>query len=319
MIGLESKPVIVIVGPTGIGKTALAVSLARAVKGEIISADSRQVYQGMDIGTAKASAFERSQAKHHLVDILRPDASLTVTEFQSRANAVIRWLHEQHAMPLVVGGTGLYVRVLIEGWQIPEVPPALDIRAEWEMFARDHGPVALHNRLADVDPDSAARIDTRNVRRVIRALEVFEITGKPFSHQRRRSPPPYSFLQIGLTRPRESLYQIIDRRIDAMIDNGLIEEVKHLVASGYNWSLPSMSSLGYREIGAFLRGEIALADAVAQLRRATRAFIRKQYNWFSLTDSSIHWFDLEIIEPEEIVRQVKQWLKSSDDSTVGSG
>jgi len=285
-------PLIAIVGPTGIGKTALGISLARRFSGQIISADSRQIYRWMDIGTAKPTPAERAAAPHHLIDIVPPDYVLTLAEFQERAYAAIESVLAAGGLPLLVGGTGQWVRAVIEGWGIPRVPPDPALRAGLYVEAESGGPEALHARLAAVDPAAAAKLDYRNVRRVIRALEVYLKTGIPISVHQKKSPPPYRILQIGLTMPREQLYRRIDARIDGMIAAGLPGEVQNLLEKGYGWELPSMSGLGYRQFAPYFAGEISLADVAASIKKDTRRFIRQQYNWFRPTDAAIHWFDV---------------------------
>ncbi len=281
-----------LVGPTGIGKTTLAINLAQAFSGQIVSADSRQIYQWMDIGTAKPSARELAAAPHYLIDIVPPDYTLTLAEFQERAHAAIESIHAQGDLPLLVGGTGQWVWSVVEGWGIPRVPPDLALRAKLEIEAETGGSEALHAQLAAVDPDAAAKLDHRNVRRVIRALEVYLKTGVPISVHQQKSPPPWQILIIGLTMPRDALYQRIDRRIDRMMEAGFLAEVKELLAQGYDLRLPSMSGLGYRQLGRHLQGELSLAEAVALTKKDTRRFIRQQYNWFRLDDERIFWLDV---------------------------
>lgn len=305
---MDNAPLIVIVGPTGVGKTAVAVQLARLLGGEIVSADSRQVYRRMDIGTAKPTLEERRLAPHHLVDILDPDEELSVGDFQLRAFNAIECIKAKGKLPLLVGGTGQYVRAVVEGWSIPQVPPQPALRAELEAFADVYGATALHSRLVECDPDAAKAIDWRNVRRVARALEVYMMTGRPITTLQLRRAPPYRILQIGLTRPRQLLYARVDARIDQMMADGLLDEVRSLVEAGYGWGLPSMSSLGYAQLGAYLRGEITFEQAIALIRRETRRFIRQQYTWFRLDDPSIVWFDLEITPISLIADVVRQWL-----------
>jgi tRNA dimethylallyltransferase len=282
---------IAVVGPTAVGKTATAVRLCSAFDGEVISADSRQIYRGMDIGTAKPTPDERAAAVHHLVDIIDPDQTLGLAEYQSLATAAIADVLARRRVPFLVGGTGQWVRGVIEGWGVPHVPPDAGLRAELEAEAASAGPQALHARLAAVDPQAAARIDYRNVRRVIRALEVYLKTGMPISDQQRRQPPPYRILQVGLTMPRPLLYARLDARVDRMLAGGLLDEVKSLVDRGYGLDLPAMSGLGYRQIGLHLAGKISLDEAVGLIKKETRRFVRQQYTWFRPGDPAIRWFD----------------------------
>jgi tRNA dimethylallyltransferase len=283
---------LVLVGPTGIGKTALAVRLAQTFSGQIVSADSRQIYQWMNIGTAKPSAGELAAAPHHLIDVVSPDYVFTLAEFQERAYAAIDAIHAQNDLPLLVGGTGQWVWSVVEGWGIPRVPPDLTLRAELQAEAQTIGSEAFHAKLAAVDPDAAAKLDHRNVRRVIRALEVYLKTGIPISVHQQKTPPPYRILMIGLNMPRESLYLRIDNRIDRMMEAGFLAEVEELLAQGYDLRLPSMSGLGYRQLGRHLQGELSLAEAVALTKKDTRRFIRQQYNWFRPDDERIFWLDV---------------------------
>lgn len=299
-VSQETGPLLVVVGPTAVGKTGLAARLGQALGGEVVSADSRQVYRGMDIGTAKPTVEERARTPHHLIDIRDPDEPLSLAEYQTLAYRAIDDLLSRSKLPLLVGGTGQYVRAVVEGWGIPEVPPDEALRAELYAEAEASGHEALHARLHALDPLAADRIDPRNVRRVVRALEVCLIAGRPISELQRKSPPPYRIVQIGLTRPRPALYRRADDRVEAMIAAGLVDEVRRLLEAGYDWRLPAMSSLGYREIGAYLRGEVSLEEAVQLVERQTRRFIRQQYNWFRLSDPLIHWFDLDAIPRPQV-------------------
>jgi tRNA dimethylallyltransferase len=284
-------PLIVIVGPTGVGKTALALQLGAALDGEIVSADSRQVYRGMDIGTAKPTPEEQAQARHHLIDILDPDDDFSLAEFQDRAYAAIDDIAARGRIPLLVGGTGQYVRAVVEGWKIPRVPPDEALRQRLYAQAEKEGKQALYDRLLALDPPVQELIDYRNVRRVVRALEVCLKSGRPFSEQRGKRPPPYDMLQIGLTMEREALYERVDRRIERMVGAGLVEEVQALVEAGYGWDLPAMSSLGYQQFQAYLEGEAALDETIDEIKSATHRFIRHQYNWFRPSNPDIHWYD----------------------------
>lgn len=304
----DASPLVAIVGPTAVGKTEWSLVLAEALDGEIVSADSRLVYRGMDIGTAKPSPAEMARVPHHLIDILDPGETLGLAEFQRLAREAIDGIHTRGRLPLLVGGTGQYVWALLEGWTAPPVPADPARRTALEAEAARIGHEALHARLAALDPDAAAIIDPRNVRRTIRALEVIEATGCPFSAQRRKVPPPYTTFIAGLRRPRAELYARIDARVDAMMAAGLPEEVAGLAARGYGWELPSMSGVGYRQLGYYLRGEMGLAEAVTLIKRETRRFVRHQSNWFRKDDARIRWFDAGHDGPEELVRAVRKWL-----------
>ena len=302
---MSDRPLVVIVGPTAVGKTALSLFLAEALGGEIVSADSRLFYRRMDIGTAKPTPAERARVPHHLIDIAEPDQTVGLAQFKEMAEAAIADIGARGRLPLLVGGTGQYIRAVVEGWSPPLVPPAPDLRARLEADARREGAAALHARLAALDAEAAARIDPRNVRRVVRALEVCLLTGAPFSVQRVRTPQPYRVLQIGLTMERSALYARADARIDAMLAAGLVEEVRGLLDAGYGWELPSMSALGYIQFRPYFEGRATLEEAVAEVRRATRRFIRHQYNWFRLSDPRIHWFDAAEQTPQEILALIK--------------
>ena len=287
------NPLVVIVGPTAVGKTAISLVLAQELVGEVVSTDSRQVYRKMDIGTAKATPTEQARIPHHLLDIKNPNELISLGEFQRVAYAMIDDIHSRGRLPLLVGGTGQYVRAVVEGWQVPEVPPQVELRSALEEQAQRGGKESVFARLQEMDPLSAERIDWRNLRRVIRAIEVTTVLRRPFSELQTKSPPPYSLVQIGLSRPRELLYQRVDARIEQMFGDGFVQEVEQLLAAGYTPDLPSFSSLGYREVAGYLTGEHDLEEAKMLLRRHTRQFIRRQYNWFRLSDPNITWFDLE--------------------------
>jgi len=292
-----------------VGKTAISLHLAEPLEGEVVSADSRLFYRGMDIGTAKPTSEERARVPHHLIDIAEPDETVGLAEFQERAYAAIADIHARGKLPLLVGGTGQYVRSVVEGWCIPRVPPDAALRAELEAQAGREGAVALHARLARLDPDAAQRIDPRNVRRVIRALEVCLVTGQPISKQQRKRLPPYRVLQVGLTVGRVALYARADQRVEAMMAAGLEGEVRRLVKSGYGWDLPAMSGLGYVQFRPYFEGQITLEEVVTEIKRATHRFIRHQYNWFRLDNPAVRWFDVTETTAEEIEAVVRRWLK----------
>ncbi len=293
------------------GKTVISLMLVQALGGEVVSADSRQVYRGMDIGTAKATVDEQNTVPHHLLDIRNPDEMISLGEFQRSAYAVIDSVHERGGLPLLVGGTGQYVRAVVEGWQVPEVPPQIALRSALEEEAEREGKEVVFARLQELDPMSAERIDWRNLRRVIRAIEVTTVLGRPFSELQTKFPPPYTLVQIGLTRPREILYQRADVRIEQMFEDGFVHEVEQLLSAGYSPGHPGFSSLGYREVASFLVGEHDLEEAKMLLRRHTRQFIRRQYNWFRLTNPNITWFDMEEQGQGDVLRFAKQSLKAN--------
>jgi len=299
-------PLIVILGPTAVGKTELAIRLGETLRAEVVSADSRQVYRYMDIGTAKPTTSQRQRVRHHLIDMVNPDEEYTLAQYQETAYGVIDELTGRGTLPLLVGGTGLYVRAVVEGWTVPRARPDPDLRARLYSKAEHEGAEAVYRDLLGVDPVAAKRIDPRNVRRVIRALEVYSATGTPISELQKKNPPPYRVLQIGLTLERRALYSRIDRRVNDMMAAGLLEEVRELVARGYDYHLPSMSGLGYRQLGQYLRGEVTLDEAVQLIKRHTRRFVRQQYNWFRLSDERIHWFDVGTDCYDQILALVKE-------------
>lgn len=303
-----SKPLIVILGPTAVGKTGLAIELAKAINGEIISADSRQVYRYMDIGTAKPTPEQQAAARHHLLDIVKPNERLSLAEYQKMAYRIIDDLHTQEKIPLLVGGTGQYITAVIEGWSIPEVPPNETLRAELENYAAEHGSEALHKRLAALDPAAAANIDHRNIRRVVRALEVCIETGQPITELQRKHPPPYDITTYGLTLDRDVLYQRADYRVDEMMATGFLNEVEQLLQQGYDRKLASMSGLGYAQLAAHILDGVPLADAIAKTKHDTHDFIRRQYTWFKGHDSGILWHNIEYpaVLTETIIRRIQE-------------
>jgi tRNA dimethylallyltransferase len=283
-------PLIVILGPTAVGKTALSLELCERFNGEVVSADSRQIYRRMDIGTAKPSAEEMARAPHHLLDIREPDETLSLAEYQEMAYATIDDIHRRGRVPFVVGGTALYITAVVKGLKIPNVAPNPVLRSELEQLAEEEGHEALYARLVELDPATAQKLDGRNVRRVVRALEIVLESGQPKSDLEGENPPPYRILQIALDLPRQALYERIDRRVVQMVESGLIEETAHLLEAGYPTNLPALTSLGYREIGAYLGGEMSLDAAIERIQIETHRFVRHQYSWFRRMDN-LHWFD----------------------------
>ncbi len=286
------ESLVTIVGPTATGKTALAVSLAAEFDAEIVSADSRQVYRGLDIGTAKPTAKERAQALHHVLNVVdADDTSFSVAVWRRHAEEALATIAARRKQPWLVGGTGLYVQSIVDGLVFPDVPPQPELRAEFERTLKQEGIDALVARLRRLDPVAAARVDVRNPRRVIRALEVCLVTGKPFSAQRGQRPPTYPVLQIGLRTDRDSLYRRIDERVDRMIADGFVAEVERLLDRGVTTDLPSMQSTGYRQLAAHLQGTCTLAAAIQQTKYATHQLAKRQETWFR-KQKGIQWIEV---------------------------
>ena len=285
-----SDTVIAVVGPTATGKSDIAVQIALRHDGEIVGADSRHIYQGMDIGTAKPPPEQQATVRHHMVDIVEPTEPYSIALYLRQARQAIRGILARGKLPVVTGGSGQYVWGLLEGWQIPEAPPSPELRAEMEARAASEGAEDLYRELAESDPEAAERIDPRNVRRVIRALELRLTAGKPLDPMRKASPP-FDPVIVGLALPRADLYSRIDARVDAMMDAGWLDEVRGIMDRGYSLDLPSMSSLGYAELGRCLEGEIELDEAVRAIKTRTHRFARQQHAWFRADDERIAWFD----------------------------
>lgn len=292
---------IVIIGPTAAGKSALAMEMAPRISGEIISADSRHVYRGMDIGTNKPSPADQRAVPHHLIDLRDPQGSISLSEYVRLARAAIDDVIARSKTPLLVGGTGQYVRALLQGWQVPEVPPNEALREQWLRFAEQHGTDALFAELTQRDPAAGETIDKRNVRRVVRALEVMDITGRRWSDLQRRQPLLHRTQMHYVNVPRDELYARVDARLMQMIEQGWLDEVRRLLAgfAAINISaddalkLPSMSALGYREMAGVALGRMTMDDVIVEIKRATRRFIRTQDTWFRkdvapLVDPSDH-------------------------------
>lgn len=289
----HAPPLVVLVGPTGVGKTALAVELALMLGGEVVTADSMQVYKGMDIGTAKPTPDEMKGVPHHLIDVVTPDTKFNVARYRELAHEVIADIHSRGALPIVSGGTGLYIRAVLDEFLFPDQGADSKLRERLRKQAEEKGNQYLHDRLAKVDPTTAARLHPNDVRRVIRALEVFETTGKTMTEQvaaTQSRAPRYRDVRIGLTRPREELYARINRRVDEQLRMGLIDEVRRLRAQ-YRLEKTALQGLGYKEIIRYLDGECTLDEALETLKRETRRYAKRQYTWFR-RDEKIEWFDL---------------------------
>ncbi|WP_026293882.1 tRNA (adenosine(37)-N6)-dimethylallyltransferase MiaA [Saccharibacillus kuerlensis] len=295
---MSSKPkLLVLIGPTAVGKTRLSIEIAKAFSCEIISGDSMQVYRGMDVGTAKISEAEMEGVPHHLIDIHDPDDPFSVSEFQERCDALIPEITARGNVPFIVGGTGLYIESFCYRYEFAESGADEEFRREQAQFAETYGTEALHDRLREIDPESAARLHPNDTRRVIRALEIYKLTGETLSERLagQKKTTPYDLCLIGLTMDRQMLYNRIEERIDQMMEQGLIEEVRALQDRGYTPDMVSMQGLGYKEIWPYLNGSTTLEEAVYRLKRDTRHFAKRQLSWFRHMHD-IQWVDVS--EPE---------------------
>ena len=301
-----NNKLVIIAGPTAVGKTKLSIELAKRIGGEIISADSMQVYKGMDIGTAKVSRDEMQGIPHHLIDILDPHEDFNVVEFAKRAKQVVHELHEKDKIPIVVGGTGFYIQSLLYDIDFTENDNDMSFRHALEKEAEEKGPEHLHERLKLVDPEAAESIHPNNVKRVIRALEFYEKSkGKISDHnkEQRAKSSPYEYHYFALTNERNVIYDNIEKRVDLMISEGLIDEVKALLDNGVKRDRVSMQGLGYKEIAAFLDNEITLEDAIYILKRDTRHFAKRQITWLK-REPDVVWFDKSKMTDTEILNKM---------------
>lgn len=292
---MAKKPLIILAGPTAVGKTALSISLAKAVNGEIISADSMQVYKGMDIGSAKIRPEEMQGVPHHLIDELWPDEAFHVVLFQNLAKKYMQEIWERGKVPILVGGTGFYIQAVLYDIDFTENGEDHGYRQELEQLAKEKGAQYLHDRLQEVDPKAAEEIHANNVKRVIRALEYFKETGEPISlhnEQEHQKESPYNFAYFVLNEERATLYEKINRRIDLMLENGLIEEVTMLKEKGYTRDMVSMQGLGYKEILDYLSGNCTLEEAIYILKRDTRHFAKRQITWMK-RERDVCWIQKE--------------------------
>jgi len=338
---VEDPALIVIAGPTAVGKTSAALAFADLVPAEVVCADSRVIYRGMDIGTAKPGPADRQRVAHHLLDIAQPDQVVTLAEYQRLAGIAIAQIRGRNRVPLLVGGTGLYIRAVVDGFQIPAAPPDWPLRAALEAEERAGGAGTLHRRLREIDPEAARRIHPRNLRRVIRALEVQAKTGAPISVLRRpatwsggEGPPAQTaphvqgvhrasgpVVMIALTADRARLYERVHRRIDQQLAGGLIEEVRALLAAGYAKTLPAMQALGYKELVPYLEGSVSLEEARAAFQRNTRRYAKRQLTWFR-GDPRYRWLDVGDDPPEVVGERIRAILlerAETPDFPAGSG
>jgi len=303
MVGQQRDPnnprVLALVGPTAAGKTELSLELAEQLGAAIISCDSMLVYRHMDIGTAKPTPSERARVQHYMIDIVDPDEEFTLTDYKQRVEGIIRECTAAGTLPMLVGGTGLYLRALLQDFPIINVPPDEELRQRLREEARELGRQMLHDRLIQVDPEAAERIHPNDLKRIIRALEVHTKTGKPISRAQKQTTPdsPYDAVKVGLRVPRQVLYSRINERVDQMMREGFLDEVRWLLDHGYTRDLYSMQSLGYRELAAYLEGEHSLEEAVRLIKRNTRHFARRQLSWFR-KEPRLVWIDTHDSEKE---------------------
>jgi len=305
------QPLVVITGPTATGKSDVAVLVAEKLGGEIVSADSMLVYRGMNIGTAKPTHVEMRGVPHHLIDIVEPDQDYSVALFQEQARSVIVDVLNRNKLPILVGGTGLYIGAVIDNYDFSSARGDGSLRGGFLKVAMDNGPESLHQRLSEVDPRAALKLHPRDTRRVIRALEVYYLTGKPISsyHQADQCGQPlYNLFMFGLTMERGRLYRRIEQRVDQMIASGLVGEVKGLLDRGFHAELVSMHGLGYKEIAAYLNGAISLEEAVQILKRNTRRFAKRQLTWFRRNDR-IKWFNIDECGNEAVAQEITRCIE----------
>jgi tRNA dimethylallyltransferase len=309
----EARPrIVVVAGPTAVGKTALGIALAEEFDGEVVNADSRYLYQGFDIGVAKPDLVERRGIPHHLIDILPPDGDMSLARYQDVALQTIGEVLHRSKLPILVGGTPLYINAVVEGWNMPRVPPNPSLRAALEAEAYTRGVETLATRLREVDPVAAERCG-RNLRRIIRALEVYQETGLPMSTQESKGPPPFEALELGLTMPRDALYRAVDDRVRSQIERGLVAEVRSLLERGVPPSAPAMSSLGYRQLLPYIRGESSLEQAVERIRHDTHRYVRHQETWLR-RNARLTWLD--VTSPEWITAAKSRVRAFLDGSTA---
>jgi tRNA dimethylallyltransferase len=304
------KYLVAIVGPTAVGKSKLALGLAQDFPAEIISADSRQVYRYMDIGTNKPTLAERALVPHHLIDVVNPDKNFSLAMYCQLANKGIETVQRKGKLPLLVGGSGLYVWSILEGWKVPPVPPNPQLRRDLESRAKREDSYVLYEELQRIDPIAAAKIDPANTRRIIRALEIYHMTRCPPSQFWYKEAPNFSILIIGLTMERKELYRKIDYRVDEMIQKGLVEETEGLVGKGYSLSLPSVSGIGYKQVRDFLQGKMGLSAAIDKMKYETHRLARHQYAWFHPSDARIHWLDADKVSYSVILSKAKGLVES---------
>lgn len=306
------EPLIVILGPTAVGKTDVAIELAKKIQGEIISADSMLIYKYMDIGTAKPKFEERQGIPHYLIDIITPDQPFSVADFLLEAEKKIKEIRKKDKMPMIVGGTALYLKAITEEFYFPETESDWELREKLNQEAENFGNQYVHERLAKIDPITASRLHPNDLRRVIRAIEIYELTGVALSAQpKKEKRSNYQIIKIGLIRPREEIYARINQRVEEMIKQGLVEEVRQLLEMGYDEYLISMQGLGYKQIVPYLKGVYSLDRAVELLKRDTRHFAKRQLTWFR-RDEDIHWIEINRYSSQlQVVAEIMKVIKAN--------
>ena len=314
----KKQPLLVLAGPTAVGKTELSLRLAEELNGAVISADSMQVYRQMDIGSAKIMPEERRGIPHYLIDVLDPEEDFNVFRFQQMAGEAIAEIHEKGKLPILTGGTGFYIQAVLKNIDFTENEGHQEIRAQMEALAQAQGPEAVYRELQKLDPEAAADIHPHNVKRVIRAIEYYQMTGKPISahnrEQRARRSAYHSALFV-ITDERQRLYENINSRVDLMMENGLVEEVRRLVGCGLTEDNISMKGIGYRELFPYFRGEISLEQAVEEIKKDTRHFAKRQITWFKREEDAI-WVnkrDFGYDEEKILAYLLKTWKELPED------
>jgi tRNA dimethylallyltransferase len=305
------KPkVVVIVGPTAVGKTKISIELAKRLGGEIISADSMQLYQYMNIGTAKPTAEERQSIPHHMIDMIHPTEEFNVAKYKEIALEYIKEIIKRNKIPIMVGGTGLYVDAVVQNIEFFEIDMSLEYRQELESRAQSKGTNSLHQELEAIDPDAAKKISPNDLKRIIRALEVYKVTGNTLSYYQKLSkekPPEYQFIIIGLNMDREKLYKRIEQRVDKMIKDGLVDEVKSLIEMGAKQKSTAMQGLGYKEVIGYLQGEKTLEETIEIIKRDSRRYAKRQLTWFR-KNKDIFWID---VNERDVIEKIDNYLKTT--------
>jgi len=296
-----------LVGPTAVGKTELAIPLAQRLNAEILSCDSMQIYRGMDIGTAKASREEQNMVPHHLIDIVDVDHNFTVAEYQNKAQQLIEEINQRGKIPMLVGGTGLYYQAVVDNYSFYPMATRQDIRQRLQLESAERGLEQLFAHLTKIDPDYAQRISPQDEKRIIRALEVYELTGIPFSKQQNRQRNTYNLAAVGLYLKREILYQRINERVDKMLTQGLIDEVSEFRERGYGLHNNAMQALGYKQVLYYLDGLMSYQEMVEAIKKETRRFAKRQYTWFK-RDQRVKWFDITQDSQEVLVEKIYHYM-----------